>query len=591
MSNSDQHDGYGTAGVGALAVAAVAFGGGASAVLSSDTEEGPTGTQSAKTGAEPAITEAQAARFLLRASLYASDGEIAAIRSEGYGPWLDRKMRLDNNRTGARFMRAKGFEVVDANRWYGGAGPGDRMIWSQLLQGSNSVRKRAALALSEIIVVSLNSIPMPWKSSAITAYWDILNLHAFGNYRSLLQDIVTNPAMGVFLNTRGNKKGDPATGRVPDENFGREIMQLFTIGLYELNQDGSLRLDGNGQPIETYDNDDVTGIAKCFTGYDFDYAGIGFTPDVDGTKMVEDADYAYRPMTTDTSRWKNPKSGADFHSRQEKRFLGTVIPAGTGPRKTLRLTLDALFNHPNVGPFVGRQLIQRLVTSNPSGAYVSRVAAAFNDNGAGVRGDLAAVFKAVLTDPEALADANLTSATFGKLREPMLRYVQWARTFGARSASGKYEIGDLSDPEDKLGQAPLRSPSVFNFFRPGYIPQNTTTAQADLVAPEMQLVNESSVAGYVNFMEKVVSGDSFFTRDVAAQYREELKIAHDAQALMDRLDLLLTANQMADDTKALILSVMQSYDIDETTPDDLKLRRIHAGVFLVMISNDYLIQR
>ena len=537
-------------------------------------------------------TDQQAARFILQASLSASPGEIAAVRDQGYERWLNNRMATGNNRSGAEFLQARGYEKVDANQYYNQQSTGDFMVWSQLLEGGNAVRKRAALALSEFFVVSLNTISMTWRGSAIAAYWDILNQHAFGNFRDLLEAVTLNPAMGVYLNTRGNRKADPASGRVPDENFGREIMQLFTIGLYELNEDGSVKVDGSGQPIETYDNDDVTGIAKAFTGYDFDFTGIGFTRDAGGTWDVPDAAYAYLPMTADTNKWRQTwLAGRDFHSDEEKSFLGTTIPAGTGAAETLKQTLDTLFNHPNVGPFFGKQMIQRLVTSNPSPAYVRRVAAVFANNGSGVRGDLSAVFKAILLDDEALSQDNLTSAQFGKIREPMLRFIQWGRTFGATSASGDWELRNLADPSSRLGQSPLRPPSVFNFFRPGYVPQNSETASAGLVAPEMQITNETSVAGYVNFIERFINGQIWLANDVKASYADQLPVAHDTQALIDQLDLLLTAGQLSDDTRSTIAGALDANPVTQGDSQDAKLARIHSAVFLVMISNDYTVQR
>ena len=464
------------------------------------------------------------------------------------------------------------------------------MAWAQLLSGGNEVRKRVALALSEFFVVSLNSVNITWRSQAMGAYWDILNEHAFGNYRDLLEAITLNPAMGVFLNTRGNKKADPRTGRVADENFGREVMQLFSIGLYELNIDGSQRLS-NGQPIETYDNDDVTGIAKAFTGYDYDYTGVTLANAYNATYQIPDASYVRQPMTADPQRWRNPRNEG-YHSEEEKSFLNTTIPAGTNAAETLRQTMDALFNHANVGPFFGKQMIQRLVTSNPSPAYVQRVAEAFNNNGNGTRGDLRAVFKAILLDDEALSDTGLTDGNFGKLREPMLRMVQWGRTFGASSPSGEYDIRNLSDAASRLGQAPLRSPSVFNFFRPGYVPAGSQAAAGNLVAPEFQIVNETSVAGYVNFIERTIDGSAtWWLGDVQPAYTEELAIAHDAQQLLDRLDLLLTANQLSQTSRDTILAAMNNETVTQSSTTEEKRRRIHIGVFLVMNSNEYLIQQ
>ena len=534
-------------------------------------------------------SDGEAARFLMRASFAVGTGAIEALKDEGYERWLDTQMRAANDTSARQYFAAHGFDKVDAEKHYNSPRTGDWMIWSQLLVGGNSVRKRIALALSEFFVVSLSSVEMTWRSPAIGEYWDILNRHAFGSFRDLIGDITINSAMGVFLNTRGNRKADPRTGRVPDENYGREIMQLFSIGLYELNQDGSRKL-ANGAPIETYGNDDVTGIAKVFTGFDFDYQGIGYTTEVGGTRQIPDAEYARRAMTADPSRWQRPRSDG-FHADEEKKFLGLTIPAGTGPQDSLRMALDHLVSHPNVAPFFASQMIQRLVTSNPSPAYVERVADVFADNGKGVRGDLAAVFKAILLDEEALDPANATNANFGRLREPMLRFIQLARTFGARSNSREWRIGDLSDAGRLLGQSPLRSPSVFNFFRPGYFPTNTQLAQQGLLAPEFQLVNETSVAAYVNFLERVVEGERYPIEDITLDYSAEAQIAHDTAALVDRLDLLLTGNQLSQETRATIAEAVDSVTIAAASEGDDRLRRVRIAVLLVFASSDYLIQK
>ncbi len=202
------------------------------------------------------------------------------------------------------------------------------------------------------------------------------------------------------------------------------------------------------------------------------------------------------------------------------------MPANTEGKAALKIALDTLFNHPNVGPFFGKQMIQRLVTSNPSAAYVERVADVFADNGAGVRGDMKSVLAAVLLDNEARSPAGLTDPNFGRLREPMLRLVQWARTCGIGSVQDTWKIGDLSGPNDQLGQSPLRSPSVFNFFRPGYVPPSTAIASAKLVAPEFQLVNETSVGGYLNFMQNVVP-NGFNSKDVIPTYAAEKALVLD----------------------------------------------------------------
>lgn len=566
-----------------LALAVAACGGGGNGGGSS----GGGGSPPVATVRKPQ-TDAEAARFLLQASLSASTGAIADVRSEGYGPWLDRQFGIANAQTGRGFLADRGFDRVDTNRFYNGTITGDYMVWSQLLSGGNSVRKRIAFALSEFFVVSLTGINMVWRAPAIGEYWDILNRHAFGNFRDLLQDITLNPAMGTFLNTRGNRRAD-SSGRVPDENYAREVMQLFTIGLFELNADGTNRL-ASGNPIETYTSADVSGLARVFTGYDFDQAGLAFTTEVGGTRQIPDPEFARRPMTADPARWV-PARATGFHSAEAKTFLGLTIPANTNAADSLRLALDHLFNHANVGPFFARQMIQRLVTSNPSPAYVGRVAAVFANNGQGRRGDLAAVFKAILTDNEALDAAGLTNPNFGKLREPVLRYVQLARTFGARSNSGNWQIGDLSDAANALGQSPLRSPSVFNFFRPGYFPTNTEIANRGLLAPEFQLVNETSVAGYVNFLERALTGARAPVADIALDFATEVGLAQDAAALLDRLDLLLTGRQLSAGVRDTIRTAMEDVALTASSTNADRLRRVQIGVTLILASTDYLIQK
>ena len=577
------------AGVSAAALAVAACGGGGGSGASGGTATGGGTSPTPQPVARKPQNDAEAARFLLQASFAVGTGAIDQLKADGYEPWLDRQMSASNSQSAAQYFSSRGFDRVDDNRYFDNAGIGDQMIWSQLLSGGSSVRKRIALALSEFFVVSLGGINLTWRGPAIGEYWDILNRNAFGNFRDLMEDITLNPAMGVFLNTRGNRKADPRRGRVPDENYGREIMQLFSIGLFELNADGTRRLSG-GEPIETYDNDDVTGIAKVFTGYDFDYTGIVTTLAPGTTRQIPDAAYTRQPMTADPSRWQRPRSEG-YHSEEEKTFLGLTIPAGTNAVDTLKMALDHLFQHPNVGPFFAKQMIQRLVTSNPSPAYVGRVAAVFDNNGSGVRGDLRAVFKAILLDDEALDPANVTNPYFGKLREPMLRFVQLGRTFGVRSVSGDWDLRDFSDAARGLGQSPLRSPSVFNFFRPGYFPNGSQAEDNDLLAPEFQLVNETSVAGYVNFMERAVEVSGFQFRDLELDYSAEIDLADNAGALLDRLNLLLTANQLNSSIYDTILSAMEDVTIDATSTREDRLRRVHIGVLLVMASTDYLIQK
>jgi uncharacterized protein (DUF1800 family) len=269
----------------------------------------------------------------------------------------------------------------------------------------------------------------------------------------------------------------------------------------------------------------------------------------------------------------------------DKTVLGVTI-AGTltGP-EALAQALDTLFNHPNVGPFIGRQLIQRFTQSNPSAAYVSRVASVFNNNGSGVRGDLRATLRAVLLDAE--ARPAVPGPATGKLREPVQRFVQWARSFGVTSTSGRWAIPDTSDPATRLGQSPLRSGSVFNFFRPGYVPPGAELAANAVTAPEFQLVNESTVAGYLNFMQSAIQ-NGFSSGDVVANYAAEIALSTDATALLRNLNLRLAANALTD---AQITELATAVSTIAASTDAGKLNRVRAAILLVMAAPNYLVQQ
>ena len=569
----------------AASLALAACGGGGADGNSNTSIFGPT-VQVAKP-----TTDGEAVRFILKASLAATETEIADIRSVGYVAWLDKQMDIPISQTGVAWLSSRGYDQVTTEEFYNNSVFADYMVWNQLITSPDPVRKRLAYALSQFFVVSTNGIEITWRSNAMAAYWDVLNRHALGNFRQLLEDVTLNPAMGVYLSTLDNKKEDTRTGRVPDENYAREVMQLFTIGLNELNNDGTKKLGTTGQPIETYTSSDVSNLARVFTGYSYDYSNLVRTPSVRvPSTLVAPLESVIRPMTSDPTRWSRPQTSSE-HSMLEKTFLGTTIPANTDAPTSMKLALDALFNHPNVGPFFSKQMIQRLVTSNPSAGYVDRVAKIFNNNGSGVRGDLRAVFKAILLDDEATNAAGLTSPTFGKVREPVLRFTQWARNFGATSRSGNWIIANLSNPATSLGQSPLRAPSVFNFYRPGYVPANTAIATNALVAPEFQIVTEVSVAGYINFMASAIGSVNGLNNDVKANYTRELAIVSDTAALLNRLSLLLSGNQLTDTTKATIKAALDATTVTDTSAVADKERRVYLATLLVFASPDYLVQK
>lgn len=522
-----------------------------------------------------AHTDEQAARFLQQAQFSSTRDEIAALRAQPYAAWLQRQYHMPLGPNGWDWLESQGYGVVDAERHFVNSRQADHMLWCQLLSGPNAMRKRMALALSEFFVISLNSAEFNWRSHAYAAWWDMLVRHAFGNFRQLLEDVTLHPAMGDFLNTKDNRKEDPRSGRVPDENYAREVMQLFTIGLVNLN------LDGSSQGSESYTQDDVSQLARIFTGYDFDHSDGGSETRPDGG-TIKTKHFASKPMLLNPER----------HSNLEARFLGTTVPANTPGAPALRSALDHLFRHPNVGPFFARQMIQRLVTSHPSPAYVARVAARFNDNGAGTRGDLPAVWSAILLDDEARSPDGLSHPSHGKLREPMLRFIQWGRSFNARSASDTWKIGDLSRASTQLGQSPLRAPSVFNFFRPGYVLPANSPAAAGGTAPEFQIVNETSVSGYLNFMQQTIDRG---VADVNADYSRELALVNDVQALVGHVCLVLAAGAVSAASQAIMVQALNRSPLPSTgTATDVaqaQRRRVCAAIFMVMACPEYLVQK
>lgn len=554
-------------------------GGGNGSVTAAGTTGDGAGTLSPLAGTATAQTyvytkpqnDTEAARFLLQAQFSASEADIASVTAKGYLPWLGEQFDAAPTLTGWAWIASKAHNAVDT----------DGMIWQQLMSSRDSLRKRMALALTEIFVVSANDIGSNWPQYMMAQYWDMLVAGVTGNFRMLLENVTLNPAMGYYLNTRGNQK-ENSSGRQPDENYAREVMQLMTIGLYQLNADGSIKRAADGMPLDSYTQDDVTNLARVFTGYDLDIATAdknAFTPP-GASYTIESNAWTTRPMALTASR----------HSTLAATFLGTTVAAGTEGKAALKTALDTLFNHPNVGPFIGKQLIQRLVTSNPSAAYVARVSAVFADNGAGVRGDMKSVMAAVLLDNEARSPAGLTDASFGRLREPMLRFVQWGRTFGIGSTLDTWKIGNLSGTANQLGQSPLRSPSVFNFFRPGYVPPGTALVEGGQVAPEFQLVNETTVGGYLNFMQDRIA-NGFSSKDVVATYAAEKALVLDPARLVQRLNLLMAANQLQAATVKLITDALAQPAVTSTSTDAVKANRVYAAVLMVMASAEYLIQK
>lgn len=430
--------------------------------------------------------------------------------------------------------------------------------WHRTVTSDDVLRQRIAFALSEIFVVSDNVDALIVDPYALSNYYDTLLGYAFGNYRDLLRAVTLHPAMGVFLSHVNNRKASPAANTFPDENYAREVMQLLSIGLFELNLDGTPIVDGSGQPVPTYSNTEIREFAKIFTGLSYGGPNSFFgnpQPWFQAPMVMFDAE----------------------HEPAEKRLLnGLVVAADQGGDQDIEAAMDNLFNHPNVGPFIGKQLVQRLVTSNPSGAYVERVARAFNGDTTGVRGDMRAVIRAILTDQEARDPA---SDSFGKLREPVVRYAAILRQFGATSPDGFIaNTGFFLQAVSR--QHPLSAPSVFNFFLPSHTPPGEIAA-ANLVAPEFQITTSSTIVALTNFIDAVVSAD--FVTDapkpfatVTLNFDSYLDIADDVDALVERLDIVLTGGTLDAASRVAITGVLGELD-------DMNFR-VRTALYMFLIS-------
>lgn len=401
-----------------------------------------------------------AARFLHRASFGPSTDDIDTLKRIGYRDWLSMQLALPPTfMLPATRARSEPRWAEHVNSWF-----------KLAVNAPDQLRQRTAFALSQLLVVSDRS-ELSAQQAALANYYDILIANSFGNFRTLLEEVTLSPVMGDYLSMKGNQKADPANNIRPDENYAREILQLFSIGVTKLQLDGSIVTDSDGLPVPTYDQRTVEGFAQVFTGWHF--------RDVDNWNYPNDAD------------WFSPMQAYDeYHDKEPKTLLdGLTLPGGQTAEQDLQAALDNIFNHPNTGPFVSQHLISQLVTSNPSPQYIERVATVFNDDGDGTRGNLAAVVTAILLDNEALQGYRNTPASFGKLREPLIRLVAMWRAFGGNPDHPDFEYGWIGE---QLAQAPLQSPTVFNFYSPSFS-QAGAIRTAALKSPVFQIHNESSI--------------------------------------------------------------------------------------------------
>ncbi|MBL9203722.1 MAG: DUF1800 family protein, partial [Opitutaceae bacterium] len=514
------------------------------------------------------LTAADAARLLLQGTFGPKRSEIDALVNTSVDAWITAQIAVP-----ATDFRAAELDEFNYQKSINpdlqpndNFQPFKQRAWFRSIPfAPDQLRQRMAFALSQIFVIGddgLNS----GQTEGAAYYWDILAKNAFGNFRTLLEQVSLNPIMGSYLSSLKNAKADPVAGTNPDENFAREIMQLFTVGLIQLQPDGTLKLDAAGLPIATYNQITITETAKVFTGWSY-------------FSTLPNPNFRRAPINHIDPMMLYPA----FHEPGQKTIINNlVIPANLGGTEDLKRTLDALFNHDNTPPFICRQLIQRLVTDNPSPGYVYRVAQKFVNNGSGVRGDLAAVVRAILTDYEARSLTAAAAPGFGKLREPLLRYTALLRSFGATTLNGR---NNLVNAYDNLYQAPQKSPSVFNFFEPGYV-QPGTLAAAGLVAPEFQITDDTTAILVPNFLGGLifatsnpnsVAGQSTFTLNLTA----EQALVGTPTALLDHLSLVMTGGQLTPATRSRVTTSLSTLSAAATP-----LERAQTAILLIATSPD-----
>lgn len=463
----------------------------------------------------------EAARFLQRASFGPTETSIAHLRDIGYVAWIAEQMQKP-----ATFMLPV-TRKHNPPRW------GEHVnSWLEITANSDDqLRQRVAYSLSQFFVTS-DQAGLGDEQAALSNYYDILIANSFGNFRELMELVTLSPIMGDYLSMKGNQKPDPENGIRPDENYARELLQLFSIGLVQMQVDGNVLLDENDVPLPTYDQQTVEAFAHVFTGWHFS--------DVDNWNYPKNKDW-YTPMAAYQER----------HDTGEKTLLnGTILPAGQTAEQDLSDALDNIFNHPNVAPFFARHLISQLVTSNPTPGYIERVATAFNDDGNGVRGNIGAVVVATLLDQEAMQGHQLQAKTFGKLREPLVRLVSLWRAFD----------GDPSHPEfsyawikSRMAQGPLQSPSVFNFFSPGFS-QGGDIRDMNLKSPEFQIHNESTIIDVTSALlaHTLWNNTESTTESTIApiDISKLMMLVDDRQALYSLLSKLTLSKPMSDALRA-----------------------------------------
>ncbi len=566
-----------------------------------------------------------AARFLSQATFGNTYTEIQKVANQGIEKWLDDQLAMSNSFRIETYVQNLHQSMVDSlniknnvntytlanvgvSNWHFDA------AWFQgCMTAPDQLRWRVAFALSEILVTSRISA-FDGNPYALASYYDVLMDNAFGNYRTLLDKITYHPAMGSYLTFLNNHATDVGKQTYPDENYAREIMQLFSIGLYQLNLDGSEKKDANGQLIPTYNNDDIANLAKVFTGLswgDGTYLGINAKDIWSYTKRMKF--YGIDSSDAKKNPWKTNPRIVDGHERGAKTFLGsTVDPTASRTamqgEADIQDALNIIFNHPNVGPFVSRRLIQRLITSNPSPAFIQRIATVFNNNGSGVRGDLKAVIRAILLDPEARNCCGDDTGTFGKLREPFVRYMNLIKGLNLTVTGGIFRNA-MARVYDQTAQRPLSSPSVFNFYSPDYIP-NGPLKDTGKVGPEFQLLSSQTLTGYFNALNDWLVNDDptdYYGLFTGETYKPNQDPKFNTVAdyvltrndklpqLLDKYNLILANGRLSTESLNTISQAIKGMPYSEDAngvPNTTEAyRRVRLAIFLIMTSPDYLINK
>ena len=561
--------------------------------------------------------DADAVRFLAQATFGPASVDVAHLRSVGYDAWLNEQFAATASKEAPYLdwvlLTFPDEYISDDTRLE---------IWTINSVGTpdpsrggypnnaptDALRQRVALALSEIFVVSNSNGTLAYQPWALASYYDLLAADAFVNYRTLLEDVTKHPSMGIFLSMIQNQKADEGQNIHPDENYAREVMQLFSVGLKQLNLDGTPQLVG-GQPVPTYDQTTVRGFAAVFTGWDWNSSAASQCTETDSC-CDEDRYFWCGPSSYEDMGWRLPMQPIEAYHENvaDKQLLvypgvalsGGVLVHGGDAQAEMTAALDNIFNHPNVGPFVATRLIERLVTSNPTPAYVQRVAQKFNNNGSGVRGDMKAVIRAILLDPEARFGQWQLPDTFGKLREPLLKITQMWRAMAARSTGGRAgSLRPWPPIEEQIGQAPLRSPTVFNFFKPDFA-QPGEVATRGLVSPEFQILTDTMIVATPNYLFHEVfcdytgSDDCWASDDPSTMQLNEARdaelAASDPAALVDQYSTLLMAGQMSPFMRDVLIARLNQMTTDDYG-DELGLRRVEHALYLILNSPEYSIQK